>query len=266
MSYVRVESSVPRHRKFLKAGPAPSWLWLCGLAYCQEGLTNGFIPEEALTSLGVPKNAPYLAERLVKAGLWDLVSGGWMVHDYLEHNRSSEQVGDLKAKRKKAGEAGGRPPKANGKANDDTVAFECESNAVAVAVDAVALVLPSEEKKVKKRIGARDVWFRELYDRYPENRRQRGRIVEGLFNDVFSSDERPDESVWSDMCLSLQSALEGYEWRVKGMVPKLENWLVNGNCFQRHERAPAEALVSPKTARTLSSLEQFVKDGTNDAH
>lgn len=112
-----------------------------------------------------------------------------------------------------------------------------------------------------KSIGARDVWFRQLYNTYPVNRRQSGQRIEVLFNDVFTKDARPDESIWSDMMLSLQSAKEGYEWRVKGMVPKMENWLSDGNCFQRHERAPVATVVSEKTARNLTAMEEFIKAG-----
>lgn len=110
MAWVKVESSVSRNRKFVKAGPAPAWLWLCGLAYCQEGLTDGFIPHEALDYLGV-KNAKNLAARLVEARLWDVVSGGWMIHDYLEHNKSAAQIKSTSKARAEGGNLGGRPPK-----------------------------------------------------------------------------------------------------------------------------------------------------------
>src|SRR3990167_8457002 len=110
MAWIKVESSVARNRKFVKAGPAPSWLWLCGLAYCQEGLTDGFIPSEALNYLGV-KNARPLAGHLVSAGLWDVVDGGWQVHDYLEHNRSASDVDAIRVKRGSGGKLGGRPKK-----------------------------------------------------------------------------------------------------------------------------------------------------------
>lgn len=106
MSWLKIESSVARNKKFMKAGPAPSWLWVCGLAYCQEGLTDGFIPTEALPYLGV-KNAKQLASHLVKAGLWDEAEGGWDVHDYLAHNRSSGEVERLKQGRRDAGARGG---------------------------------------------------------------------------------------------------------------------------------------------------------------
>lgn len=107
MSYVRVESSVRTNRKFLKAGPAPSWLWLCGLLYCQEGLTDGFIPDEAIDFLGV-RNARRLVEHLIGAGLWAETEGGWQIHDYLVHNKSADEVNSIKQMRKQFGSKGGK--------------------------------------------------------------------------------------------------------------------------------------------------------------
>jgi hypothetical protein len=112
-----------------------------------------------------------------------------------------------------------------------------------------------------KRIGARDVWWIELLKRYPQNRVQRNVMVQQAFNDQFREDDRPDESIWSDMLLGLQSQIEGYEWRVKGMVPSLEKWLTEGRWRQRHERAPVSTVVSEKTARNLTAVEQFLKAG-----
>jgi 5-methylcytosine-specific restriction endonuclease McrA len=80
MAWMKVETSVSRNRKFVKAGPGPSWLWVCGLAYCQEGLTDGFIPTEALPYLGVPRhNVHRCARVLVANGLWVVTDGGWRV-------------------------------------------------------------------------------------------------------------------------------------------------------------------------------------------
>ena len=113
MSWVRVDSSVPRNPKFLRAGASASWLWLCGLAYCQQGLTDGFIPIEALHTLGVlsKEHPEKLAERLVQARLWNVSSHpepvGWWVHGYLNHNRSADQVANIKAEKQAAGKRGG---------------------------------------------------------------------------------------------------------------------------------------------------------------
>jgi len=127
MAYIQIEANVRTHRKFLKAGPSASWLWVCGLGYCQEGLTNGHIPSSALNFLGVPAaKVQKLAERLVDCQLWDKVRDGWQIHDYLEHNKSAEQVRATMRRRAEAGNLGGRPkgnheglPPKNWKVNHD---------------------------------------------------------------------------------------------------------------------------------------------------
>jgi hypothetical protein len=108
VAYIMVESSVRTHHKFLQAGPEASWLWLCGLGYCQEGLTDGFIPTDALRYLGVDK-PKRLVGKLVESRLWDSVPGGWQMHDYLAHNKSAEQVRATMRKRGAGGYLGGRP-------------------------------------------------------------------------------------------------------------------------------------------------------------
>lgn len=118
MSWVRVESSVRTNRKFLQAGPAASWLWLCANAYCQETLTDGFVPFEAVRFLGVDNPKPLIA-RLVKARLWDECEGGWEIHDYLQHNKSAEDVRSVRAIRQANGARGGE---ASGEARRKQVA------------------------------------------------------------------------------------------------------------------------------------------------
>jgi len=76
------------------------------LAYCEEGLTDGFIPSVALDFLGV-KGARHLVPRLEAAQLWQAVDGGWRVHDYAEHHRSAQQVREIRNRRRDAGRQGG---------------------------------------------------------------------------------------------------------------------------------------------------------------
>ncbi len=115
MAYLMVETSVRTHWKFLAAGPAASWLWLCGLGYCQEGLTDGFIPMSALGFLGV-EAASSLALALVEVRLWEPVfegqpMTGWHMHDYLDHNKSAKAIRALMRLRAGNGHRGGRPRK-----------------------------------------------------------------------------------------------------------------------------------------------------------
>lgn len=137
MAWLKIESSVARHRKFVQAGPAAAWLWVCGLAYCQEGLTDGFIPREALAYLGV-KNLRPLVSHLVAAGLWDEVDDGWQVHDYLAHNKPASEIRRINSERRAGGKLGGRPnPECKPSDKDKVIdkANLTENPAVAVAED-----------------------------------------------------------------------------------------------------------------------------------
>lgn len=111
MAWVRIEDGVTEHRKHLKAGPAAAWLWVCGIAYCQRQLSDGFIPIEAVPLLGVPQGFSRLVERLVEVGLFDRVDGGYAVHDYHDFNDTRQEAlarkADLSAKRSAAGRLGG---------------------------------------------------------------------------------------------------------------------------------------------------------------
>lgn len=92
MSWVRIDDQATLNRKFLKAGPAASWLWVCGLAHCQAKLTDGFIADELLPMIGVKQGYARLAKWLVNAGLWERVEDGYMVHDYHDFNQTRAEV------------------------------------------------------------------------------------------------------------------------------------------------------------------------------
>lgn len=91
MAWIRLDDNAPWHPKHLKAGPLASWLWVCGLAYCQRHATDGFIPVEAMHMLGATGPWKPLASALVKAGLWIEAEGGYRVHDFLDWNDSREE-------------------------------------------------------------------------------------------------------------------------------------------------------------------------------
>lgn len=96
MVWLRIDDQIAHHPKFIEAGPLASWLWVCGNGYCNKYLTDGFIPEGAIDTLGTVPNASKWAQRLVSAGLWEAVDGGFHVHDFHDHN---PKASDVKAKR-----------------------------------------------------------------------------------------------------------------------------------------------------------------------
>ncbi len=96
--WIKVDDQVAHHPKILKAGPVGVALWLFGLAYCARYLTDGFIPAEAVSTLGDVAEPEAVTAKLVAAGLWEQVEDGYVACNYLEYNPSGAKV---KEKRKR---------------------------------------------------------------------------------------------------------------------------------------------------------------------
>lgn len=93
LNWVRLDCGFPRNHKVLvlvgqKDGHRTAFVYTCGLAYCGEHGTNGFIPREALPFLHARKAD---ADRLVAIGLWVKDPGGWLVNDWAEYQPSTEE-------------------------------------------------------------------------------------------------------------------------------------------------------------------------------
>ena len=60
------------------------------LTYCGDQLTDGFIPRRTMRFvIGATEEQ---LQALCDVGMLEEVEEGWIIHDYLEHNRSMEQV------------------------------------------------------------------------------------------------------------------------------------------------------------------------------
>ena len=92
MAWVRLADDFADHPKIVAAGPLAGWLWLCGIAYCNRYLTDGFVPAAQVRRLADVDDPAALAVRLVDAGLWELTAGGYRVHDYDSYQPSAEVV------------------------------------------------------------------------------------------------------------------------------------------------------------------------------
>lgn len=99
MAWLRIDDRVRTHPKIAKAGPSAAWLWLCGVCYCREHLTDGFIPDAAVPALAMNLPSPKKhAARLVEVRLWEAADGGYQVHDFLDWNPSRSEVMSLRDK------------------------------------------------------------------------------------------------------------------------------------------------------------------------
>jgi hypothetical protein len=86
MAWVRIHDGAMTHPKIVGLSDKAFRLWIWGLSYCQQHLTDGVIPAVAING------STKVATLLVLAHLWDANDGGWTVHDYLDWNDSRELV------------------------------------------------------------------------------------------------------------------------------------------------------------------------------
>jgi len=96
-----LDDRLPTHPKILKAGEllGPGGasralhLYLLGLAYARQHLTDGFVPESVVSSCGAISNsgsiAKVLANRTIR--LWRKVKGGYVIHDFHAWNPTAQR-------------------------------------------------------------------------------------------------------------------------------------------------------------------------------
>lgn len=125
-TYIKMSDSLPEHRKIAAAGGDAAWLHVCALAYASRNLTDGFIPEAIVPRLSDRRQPAKLAAKLCAVDLWHAPghdckrcppspAGEYVIHDYLEHQRSAARVAEVSERRAESGRRGGSRPKAKPK-------------------------------------------------------------------------------------------------------------------------------------------------------
>jgi hypothetical protein len=88
MAWVRIDDRAMSHPKIVGLNDQAFRLWVWGLSYAQQHLTNGILTSEAL-----PARLKRFATDLVAKRLWDAqATGGFQIHDFLEWNDSRDVV------------------------------------------------------------------------------------------------------------------------------------------------------------------------------
>lgn len=93
--YVRLQTEILTDEKILAAGPEAFTVWARGLCYSKQHLTDGFIPEGALTIVGLGvRNRKRAIKTLLDLGLWETCEGGYTVgsEKWARHQTTKEQV------------------------------------------------------------------------------------------------------------------------------------------------------------------------------
>jgi hypothetical protein len=92
MAWIKIDDSFPDHPKVVGLSDKAFRVHISGLCYCGRYLTDGFIPMQIAARFADEDMA--ILSDLVTAGLWreDLPNNGFVIHDYLTHQTSKEQV------------------------------------------------------------------------------------------------------------------------------------------------------------------------------
>ena len=86
MEWCKLYASLARDRDLRRAGEAATLLFVFGLCYCADEETDGFIPGEDLGDFHLPR-VQARAEALVKYGLWEQVSDGYLIPNWKPKQR-----------------------------------------------------------------------------------------------------------------------------------------------------------------------------------
>jgi hypothetical protein len=96
----------PKWIMFSSTHPLAAVVWVGSITYCVDNLTDGFIPDMiASRVLGADSS---IAQDLEEADMWERVSDGWQVHDFLTAQQSRAQVEASKKAKAAAGRLGGK--------------------------------------------------------------------------------------------------------------------------------------------------------------
>lgn len=89
MTWFKVCDTLWGHDKAEAAGLEAMGLWVLAGSKCGQQLTDGFVSHQSVAKCG---GTPEIAARLVKAGLWVEVEGGYLFHDWTDNNPTRAEI------------------------------------------------------------------------------------------------------------------------------------------------------------------------------
>lgn len=107
MTWANFDDNFADHPKVLALSDGAFRLHTSGILYSARYLTDGVVPATVAARL-TPGYKPAHLTELVKAGLWLRGDGGYQIHDYLQWNRSRDQIMSERARKSEAGKRGAK--------------------------------------------------------------------------------------------------------------------------------------------------------------
>lgn len=101
-TYIRVHDGIDEHPKIVGLPDGAFRILIESWCYCSRNLTDGRITVAAWKRIGTAKTR----RQLIEAGLAVQRDGFVEMHDYLEHQRSADEVAEYRAKKQAAGAKG----------------------------------------------------------------------------------------------------------------------------------------------------------------
>ena len=182
MAWFKVDDQLAFHSKTMLAGNEAMGLWVRAGSWSSAHFTNGFIPEHMALAMAppmansnLPSDAIDLPSRLVEAGFWHKVEGGYQFHDWDDFQPDGKAEKERQEKiRKERSEAGKKGAAARwGTKNDDGKTM-AQPIANAIAKDGTASSKPmAPSRPVPSSISkdaddATENMFNDWYKDYPK--------------------------------------------------------------------------------------------------
>lgn len=92
MTWLKKDDRFPDHRKIRRLPDGAYRLHDTALCACARDETDGLITEADLDEMQHGQRLRKHVPKLIDAGLWEVTSEGWMIHDYLDYNPSHAQL------------------------------------------------------------------------------------------------------------------------------------------------------------------------------
>ena len=124
-TYITVHDGMPDHPKITPLSDPAFRLLVTAWCWCSRYHTDGLMPAATWQRMGPAKPR----QDLLDAGMaTEQPDGSVSLHDYLEHQRSAEEIEELRRKRAESGSLGGKQRASNWQAN---AVASAKANAVA---------------------------------------------------------------------------------------------------------------------------------------
>jgi hypothetical protein len=237
MPRINLDLDFLTHPKSVSIEPLAQLLFIRGLIYSAMHLTDGFLPVKAVRHLAfdLPDyernhdselhargigcdivTEASLVEQLINIGMWELGSGGWQIHDYLEYQLSRKDVETYKENKQLAGRSGGL---AKAKQVSSKVSSKA-SGKVLANCSPIPIPIPIPKKEEDKTLVRWHEQAVEFWKAYPK-KTGKGNV------EKWFKHNKPSDDLFKQMLDKIEQMKLSHDWIKDGgkFIPMPYTWL-----------------------------------------